>query len=288
MQQCNTKHHNSCMAKKNLGSICERDVDMVIMREFRANRDFAELFLRQTEINGGYEIVSIKNSVRDYNLGETDVEIIIKAGNKRFALLIEDKIDAPEQHRQYQRYFERGEAKKKMGEVEGYYVFMTAAKSYFTVHDKYHYKVAFEDMLDIVAEDLSKDVLTKAIAKKSADTSGGQATHIVLARVIDRKRFDKGFRYNYLTLDFDNFEPCYIDRLPVSFEDAHRRLWDYIKQLRGDDFNRTIPSEILAYINTNRKYNKKNSQFIEGEGYADVAWVDCGDSLYVMYRELDN
>lgn len=276
------------MSKKNLGSVCERDVDMVIMREFRANRDFAALFLRQTEIKGEYEIESIRNSVRDYDLGETDVEIIIKAADKRFALLIEDKIDAPEQHRQYQRYFERGEIKKKRGEVNGYYVFMTAAKSYFTVHDKFSHKVSFEDMLAIVTADSSKEVLSKAIAKKSADTSGGQATHIVLARVIDRKRFDKEFRYNYLTLDFDNLELCYIDRSPVSFEDAHRRLWDYVKQLRGNDFNRLIPNEMLAFFNTDRQYDTKNSQFIEGEGYADVAWVDCGDSLYVMYRELDN
>lgn len=275
------------MPKINLCSVRERDVDMVIMREFCANKNFADLFLRQTDIKGEYEIESIRNSVRNNDLGETDVEIIIKEGDKKFALLIEDKIDAPEQHRQYQRYYERGEIMKNMGEVNGYYIFMTAPKSYFTVHDKFPHKVALEEMLAIVIADSSKEVLSKAIAKKSADTSGGQATHIVLARVVDRKRFDKRFRYNYLTLDFDNFEQCYIDRSPVSFEDAHRRLWDYVKQLRGKDFNRSIPSEMLAFFNTDRKYDTKNSQFIEGEGYADVAWVDCGETLYVMYRELD-
>lgn len=275
------------MPKINLCSVRERDVDMVIMREFCANKNFADLFLRQTDIKGEYEIESNRNSVRNNDLGETDVEIIIKEGDKKFALLIEDKIDAPEQHRQYQRYYERGEIMKNMGEVNGYYIFMTAPKSYFTVHDKFPHKVALEEMLAIVIADSSKEVLSKAIAKKSADTSGGQATHIVLARVVDRKRFDKRFRYNYLTLDFDNFEQCYIDRSPVSFEDAHRRLWDYVKQLRGKDFNRSIPSEMLAFFNTDRKYDTKNSQFIEGEGYADVAWVDCGETLYVMYRELD-
>lgn len=274
--------------RMNLDSVRERDVDAVIMREFRANRKVAELFMSQTDIKGEYTIESVSHSVRDADNGETDVEIIISAGNKKVALLIEDKIDAPEQNRQYQRYVERGESKKKANEVCGYYVFMTAPKSYFTVHDKYPHKVAFEDMLDVVVDDSSKEVLSKAIAKKSSDTSDGQPAHIVLARVIDRNSFDKCFRYNYQSLDFDNLEQCYVDRTPVSFEDAHRRLWDYVKQLRDEDYNRAIPCEMLAFFDTDRIYNTKNSQFIEGAGYDDVAWVDCGGALYVMYRELDN
>lgn len=53
----------------------------------------------------------------------------------------------------------------------------------------------------------------------------------------------------------------------------------------ASDIDRSMPKEFIQYFNMARKYDTKNSQFIEGEGYNDVAWVDCGSDIYVMYRE---
>lgn len=272
------------MININLDTIRERDVDLAIIREFCINRVFSDLFAKQVGIGSDYQIESVSHSVIDADSGESDIEVMLNVDGKEVALLIEDKIDAYEQPQQYERYIERGERKKNIGEVTEYHIFMTAPKSYFATCNKYTNRITFEDMLDVITDDFDKAVVSKAIIKKYSRSKKGMNIQIVLARVKDRGRFDKRFKYNHQTLDFDNLEQCEIDETPNDWDDAHRRLWDYIKQLRGRNYKRAVPDKFLVYFNTNIKYNTQNSQFIESDGYDDVAWVDCGSDIYVMYR----
>lgn len=273
------------MAKINLDTVRERDVDLAIMREFCSNRKFSDLFTKQTGIVDDYQIESVSHSVVDADLGESDIEVMLNVEGRKEAFLIEDKIDAGEQPLQYERYVERGEKKKSKGDITEYHIFMTASKSYFATYNKYSNRVTFEDMLDVVTDDFDKAVISKAIIKKHSSSKEGMDIRIVLARVKNRNLFDKKCKYNYLNLDFENLGRCEIDDRPTGWDDAHRRLWDYIKQLRGKKYERSMPREFLPYFNMARKYDTRNSQFIEGEGYNDVAWVDCGNDIYVMYRE---
>lgn len=275
------------MININFDAIRERDVDLVIMREFFFNNKFIDLFLRQINFNENYFIESINHSVMDTILGESDIEIIMVVKDIKIALLIENKIDATEQPQQYERYVERGKKKKRNGEITEYYVFMTASKQYLLSHNQYPYKVSYENMLDNVSDNFSKAIISKAINKTLSIPKRDLPARIILAKVKNRNLFDKEFKYNSQTLDFDNLERCRIDTTPTTMEDAHRHLWDYIKQLRGKPFKRPIPMDFLSCLNANISYDKNNSQFIEGEGYNDVAWVDCGDTLFVMFREVD-
>ena len=78
-----------------LKSAFERDVDLVLVRAFYEYNDVAKLFLRK-----GDEILEVQHSAMELH-GESDLQIVVKRNQKRYAILIEDKIDAPAQPNQY-------------------------------------------------------------------------------------------------------------------------------------------------------------------------------------------
>lgn len=269
-----------------LDTIRERDIDLIIMHEFFSNRNFANLFTERINIGKDYTITDISHSVFVADLGESDIEITLSANNKKIVLLIENKIDAIEQPKQYERYIKRGDKKKENLEVDEYFVFMTAPKAYLSKGNKYAYKVSFEEMIAVIDNAFLKELTQKAIGKAISHSKGNLKTNIILAKVKDNNLFDKKFRYNYSNLDFSNLETYCTNSSPTSYEDAHRCLWDYIKQLRGEKtFKKEIPEEMRSYIDTNKRYNESDSQFINGKGYNDVAWINSGSDIWVFYRE---
>jgi len=155
------------MTDINLDSVSERDADIVIMREFNTNRHFADLFLQQIGISD-CDIQSIEHSVMDAELGESDIEIHISHNGKRVCLMVENKINAVQQPKQYKRYIERGEKKIKNGETEKFHVFMTAPQAYLSSTKEYSLRVAYEDMLRVTTDPFSAAVLSKALEKKNA------------------------------------------------------------------------------------------------------------------------
>lgn len=155
------------MTSIKLDTIRERDMDILIMREFYSNRAFADLFLHQLGIDN-YIIASIDHSVMDLALGESDIEIILDVNGKKTALLIENKINADEQPLQYERYVERGEKKMKLGEIDAYYIFMTAPLSYFNSHKQYEHKVSYEEMEKVVMDNFSMVTIISALEKKES------------------------------------------------------------------------------------------------------------------------
>ncbi|HEY5331606.1 MAG TPA: PD-(D/E)XK nuclease family protein [Acidobacteriaceae bacterium] len=85
----------------------ERDIDLLLAEEFWVSPDFAKWFLAQTlnfaETDAQVEEVFVSKGDA---AGESDLVIIYRmpSGEGRFALLIEDKIDAIFQPRQLERY----------------------------------------------------------------------------------------------------------------------------------------------------------------------------------------
>lgn len=130
--------------------VSERDMDLLFLEEFAVNRNFLKLFLSKiVDINlSGYEVVSEEASYVDAALGESDLTIVLEKCGHRIALLIEDKINAIAQPRQYERYVKRGEKGIQTNLYDVFYVFLIAPAKYIEGNnsaEKYPLKVTYEE-----------------------------------------------------------------------------------------------------------------------------------------------
>jgi hypothetical protein len=114
----------------------ERDIDILLAEEFAVSPAFATWFLEHTETFAG-----VKASVSDVyvsksdSTGESDLVVIFdKGGDSRFALLIEDKIDAPLQPEQEARYRLRAEAEVLRGDYSDYQLILCSPEIYRVTH----------------------------------------------------------------------------------------------------------------------------------------------------------
>ena len=62
--------------------ITERDMDMLFMEEFASSDSFLKIFTDKVGIAKS-KVISIHSSKTDIMLGESDMTVIIKAGNER-------------------------------------------------------------------------------------------------------------------------------------------------------------------------------------------------------------
>jgi hypothetical protein len=94
----------------------ERDVDLLLAEEFAVNPAFADRFKAVTKFaHETATFVDLWVSKSD-NLGESDLIVIYQTEDgERFALLIEDKIDAPLQRDQAARYGQRADRDRALG-----------------------------------------------------------------------------------------------------------------------------------------------------------------------------
>ena len=84
----------------------ERDMDLLIIEEFLADRNFADIFVSKIWSNE-YTIEDVYHSKRDAEYGESDIVIVLNVAGKRHALHIEDKVDAMAMPNQCNRYDDR-------------------------------------------------------------------------------------------------------------------------------------------------------------------------------------
>ncbi|MBR2977330.1 MAG: hypothetical protein IKC50_03540, partial [Oscillospiraceae bacterium] len=157
-----------------LNGVSERDMDLLFLEEFAVNKDFRDLFVRQIrdiDLNG-YEVVSEEASFVDAALGESDLTIVLENKGHKVALLIEDKINAIAQPRQYERYVERGNKGVQEKLYHAFYVFLIAPAEYFADNEsaqKYPLKVTYEECRDLflnrsdARSELKHQQLTEAI-----------------------------------------------------------------------------------------------------------------------------
>ena len=151
-------------------NVLERDFDFLIMNRFaKEDVPFMMLFLNKTGLDlEKLSIDKISHSVMT-NDGETDVEIILKTGETKVGLLIEDKIDAVAQPEQSSRYKIRADRAVVEGKYSSYYIFIVAPLKYLDGNkeaSKYEYRVSYEEILAV-----TKDAFEKAIVEKALDES---------------------------------------------------------------------------------------------------------------------
>lgn len=132
-----------------LDTTLERDIDLLIMEEFIADKDFARIFLGAVGLDCEYIVKKVIHSKTDAALGESDIVIILEINGKRHAIQIEDKIDAIAMPRQHDRYDLRAQKDIEAGEYDSYSVLIVAPEKYLEINKeakKYEHQVKYEQM----------------------------------------------------------------------------------------------------------------------------------------------
>ncbi len=135
--------------------IYEHDMDLLILEEFIADRNFAALFLEKLGLKNEYVVSKAMHSFSDED-GESDLTIVLQYADSRVAVLIEDKIDAPTMKGQSQRYQLRGQKGIDNGEYDGFRVILAAPADYLKEHQNdanaaYEFSITYEELRDYFA-----------------------------------------------------------------------------------------------------------------------------------------
>jgi hypothetical protein len=85
-----------------LATVYERDIDLLLMEEFHVSADFVTWFAELIGLAGA-EFDGAWHSVTDAD-GETDLLLRVRIGEHLVGVLVENKVAAPEQERQDERY----------------------------------------------------------------------------------------------------------------------------------------------------------------------------------------
>jgi hypothetical protein len=133
-----------------LQSVAERDVDLLLMEEFHITPEFAVWFAEQVALRAGATFDGAWHSLNDQD-GETDLLLRVKIADERIAVLIENKIFAPEQPEQDRRYHLRGVRSQEAGRFHRFVTCICAPQSYLdglSTANAYEHRVPYEAIRD--------------------------------------------------------------------------------------------------------------------------------------------
>jgi hypothetical protein len=108
----------------------------------------------------------------DQEDGESDITVILSNGINKIALLIEDKIDAHAMPMQPERYIKRGKKGIENKQYDEFYDFIVAPQEYLESNmeaKQYTYRVSYEEMLSVLKDVYSVELLNKAIEEVDKD-----------------------------------------------------------------------------------------------------------------------
>jgi hypothetical protein len=109
-------------------SVQERDIDLLIIEQLHVCHAFADWWARRLDLSGAV-VETARHSVHQEH-GETDVLVIVRTDNENVAVMIEDKIGAPMQPNQCERYHVRGGILCQEGVVSRYKAVLCAPAGY--------------------------------------------------------------------------------------------------------------------------------------------------------------
>lgn len=154
-----------------LASVAERDIDLLLMEEFHVSDDFVRWFAEQVGERGASPD-GAWHSLSDTD-GETDLLLRVCCGPERVGILIENKVAAPEQDRQAERYHLRGIRSAEAGKFDRFVTVMCAPARYLeglSADSAYQFRVSYEAIAEWFAKGTDKrsrwrhDIMREAIA----------------------------------------------------------------------------------------------------------------------------
>ncbi len=128
-------------------TVQERDIDLLLIEQLHLCHYFADWLTGRLDLSGSI-IETAHHSVHT-ECGETDVLAIVISGAERIALMIEDKIGAPMQPDQWERYHLRGENLCNEGIVSRYKTVLCAPAGYLASvpeDQRWDYRVSLEEI----------------------------------------------------------------------------------------------------------------------------------------------
>ncbi len=134
----------------------ERDIDLLLAEEFSVNPAFADWFVSLTKFAGSEAgVVEVHVSKADTQ-GESDLVVVFEEpSGHRFAILIEDKLDAPLQPDQAARYHLRALKDVELGNSRDFEIVLCAPRHYLDGHpglEGFAVKIAHEEIGAKIAE----------------------------------------------------------------------------------------------------------------------------------------
>jgi hypothetical protein len=129
----------------------ESEVDSIVVEEIFCSPDFQNWLLSKMSLKGNSQLIGAWKNIIPANYGECDIFVEFVVNGKKIAILIEDKIDSPEQPKQAERYHKTGKFIVENGEVDRYITCLLSPMDYFREEapmKKYDYKISYEELLE--------------------------------------------------------------------------------------------------------------------------------------------
>src|SRR5262249_37801934 len=137
----------------------ERDVDMLLVMELYASESFQQFIARRVANLDDGKFVGAWRRIHT-QLGEADLLVLFDHSKRgRVAVMIEDKIDAPPQPRQVERYHQRGKQGIADGSWHQYFACLCSPQKYLPEESKgeWHCLLRFEEIILHLDQRMNRD-----------------------------------------------------------------------------------------------------------------------------------
>jgi hypothetical protein len=129
----------------------ESEIDSIVVEEIFCSVNFQNWLLSKVSLKENSELIGAWKNVNPANFGECDIIAEFIENNKKIAILIENKIFAPEQPQQAERYHKTGKLLVEEGKIHQYISCLLSPKDYFkegAPMEKYDKKITYEELLE--------------------------------------------------------------------------------------------------------------------------------------------
>ena len=120
-------------------------MDLILLEELNSNNHFARWFVKELELPELTKNNSTWRSISGYGQGETDLLLSYNSNEELIFVLIENKLDADFQERQFDRYQKRGEKYKSDNKCSQFYSILVAPKQYAENQNDFEKYITYED-----------------------------------------------------------------------------------------------------------------------------------------------
>ena len=255
-------------------NVYERDIDLLLLRSFMHSAEFVRFFLNKVQ-HPAMKVETVQHSLMTQD-GESDVTVILTDGEKRFALLIEDKIDAIAMPRQHKRYHLRGQQGIRERLYDEYAVLIVAPQAYLDENPEsklYENRISYEELASLFDENsFERMMLEAAIREKQKNYTPVEDSNVTA--------FWQQF-YQYCADHYPLLSP-YIYEGPRGTNAVWPTFRTGIKHtiIQHKSNHGHIDLEIAGYANQTNKFIRANRHLLD----ADMLIEKAGKSLAVRLK----
>lgn len=255
-------------------TILERDIDLILMRSFMQSSEFLHFFLSKVQ-KTHMKLLSVQHSFMTQD-GESDITVILTDGSKRFALLIEDKINALAMPQQHHRYHLRGQQGILQKLYDDYAVFIVAPQAYLNQNTEsklYENRISYEELLYLFPEQsFERQLLQNAIVEKQTGYTPIEDSNVTV--------FWQHF-YRYCAEHFPELSP-YVYNGPRGTNAVWPTFRTGIKHtiIQHKSNHGQIDLEIAGYANYRHQFAQDNQHLLD----PDMSLVQTGKSLSIRIK----